>query len=617
MEISVTTPVDPGSEAKIRSKSPLRGTQEMGVAFSPWRRSKARSVNFDSDEDRFKLHESEINIFQQLCLHKYDDSAAIEILLDNSDLVPDLSDTSPSGSNGGLGPRVRLPPMKKVDSIEKQTTFSTASGSTARGPGSAATGEKKSYSTSTGSSEQGSRALSMKKASNLEAKRTFLDRFFFRSPRGSSPTENEIVSFPKADVAGSPKETSIPHDNLMPAQVIPHMHLQSMKSKTARLVFDETFQNHPAGHWNTQKSHTRNFEESVKNTDPNVRSEPFDSFSNVSSLSGSHATNFRRPIDFQRRQSLGMESIQDIRKCLKEMETQLARASNRGQSVSRQKLITALFTVVDSLEDDDEKSYLKKELFCETKDRRAAGTVARPEDPKPAINSHGTSGSASSDEDDFTQESISFGDGDDNDAVDTTDDLSPFNIMSFFGVNAQNQQVVGKVLDDLFWGEFIPTRNQNKHKNRYSRGKQRPRKPYGDSRKIALKVKDYNIPSRNLDPKQAHLGTEQQSISRWRTRPSSNCYSKHEDEYYEDDIDDEEEVSSSASGEFQPYLPTSITVKKKIAKPGLERELSPTSFPRNTSARHNVSTQQQPQLVETESRLGFEMGILPRRTKLV
>lgn len=92
----------------------------------------------------------------------------------------------------------------------------------------------------------------------------------------------------------------------------------------------------------------------------------FDTFSSMSDLSGSKATTvmYSRPppVQLNRQESLGVNSIKDIRNSLKVMEEQLGQLSHNGERVSRQKVMNALLTVADSLEDTEEREHLRKEL---------------------------------------------------------------------------------------------------------------------------------------------------------------------------------------------------------------------------------------------------------------
>jgi hypothetical protein len=587
-----------------RSRSPFRERQQTGVHSSSRRLANTDGNDHDFD-DRFQLHESEINIFQQLCLDKHDESAAIEILLDSSDAIPDLFATSSSAING-LGPRVRLSQKKRADSIEQQATFSTASGSTERESGVSSSIEKGVRSISTESSGSGSRAMSRKKVSSVEVKRTFLDRFFFKLPKLSPQKETDPAGFPSIDrVDGTnEKKLAVGGD---PSTSKPEMPDQSLRMQSARRTFDESFRSPQFDGWNDATTGTNN--------DPNVLTERLDTFSHVSSLSGSRATaSIRNARALQRHPSLGIESIQDLRMCLKEMETQLARASNKGQSVSRHKLMKALFTVADSLEDGDELSHLQKGMASNPDNQSDA--LSRPS-MESSMNDFArdeqNSGSSSTDDDEFTQDSSAFGEDDSCDADMANSESSPFNILSFFGVDDQNQRVVGEVLDDLLWGDFVLSGKDNGPKRQRVRTKSIPPNQshpisHANSRNVTLKVKDYIEPSRRNDPTQAGKG--QTSRSWWRNKSSSRpefCKAKVNDE----DEEEREEESSSSSTEFPSYLPSSITVNKKAKQP------STASFPRAPSSCSKVSTQDQPQLVQTESHVGFEMGTLPRRTKLV
>jgi hypothetical protein len=583
-----------------RAESPLRKRQQTGVRSSS--RRLATPIGSDRElDDLSKLHESEINIFQQLCIDKHDETAAIEILLDS----PNPFAMSASAVNG-CGPRVRFSENKRADSIEQQATFSTYSGSTERGAGVSSSTEKGIHSLSTDSSGSGSRSLSRKKASSTEMKRTFLDRFFFKLPKLSLQKGIDPSGFPSVDPIDSTNENNPPLLENPPISK-PEKHDQYLRMQSARRIFDESFRSPLFDGWKDATTRTKN--------DPIALSERSDSISYVSSLSESRATaSIRKTREFQRHPSLGIESIQDLRMCLKEMETQLARASNEGQSVSRHKLMTALFTVADSLENSDEVTHLNEGIRS-TPDNQS-DAMSRPSMEGSMNDDHDeqNSGFSSDYDDEFTQESTAFEEDDSGDADMANDESSPFNIMSFFGVDDENQRVVGQVLDDLLWGDFVSTRKEHRSKRQSARTKsatpdQSNQLSHAKSRKIALQGKDYIEPLRSNDRNQVVNG--QTPRSWWRNNSSFEpqvCTAKDNDDNEEEEV---EEESISSSTEFPSYLPSSITVKKKAKLP------SPTSFPRVASKCSTVAMHHQPQLVQTESHVGFEMGTLPHRTKLV
>mmetsp|Transcript_4180 Transcript_4180/g.4745 ORF Transcript_4180/g.4745 Transcript_4180/m.4745 type:complete len:353 (+) Transcript_4180:898-1956(+) len=331
-------------------------------------------------------------------------------------------------------------------------------------------------------------------------------------------------------------------------------------------------------------------------------SEGLDAFSNISTLSGTKASsNLTTPMNFDRHESLGLESIKDIRKCLKEMERQLGQASHKGQKVSRQKVMRALFTVADSLEDNEEKSYLKKELNTAMKSGRDETTqpvgtksvkLASCGDDKSEL-------TTSDDDEEFTLDSGAFKE-DTNENIGDIDE-SPFNIVSsvgnFFGVNVVDQQAVEEVLDDLLWTEFVTSR-QKESLNTMTMPQLSTRQSRSThsmkSHKVSLQIKDHDA---HLNKKQIDLEDDQDSRTRswWRNRRSI------------EEEDEDDESSTSSEQEFSSYLPTSITVKKQFKKKTMKFE----HVYSNSNSNYKVK------LVETESRQGYEMDNSSRRSKIM
>ena len=186
-----------------------------------------------------------------------------------------------------------------------------------------------------------------------------------------------------------------------------------------------------------------------------ILSERFDSTSHISSLSGTRDITLDTPLQLSRHESLGNDSIKDIRKALKEMEKQLNYASNKGKRISRQKVMRALFIVADSLDDLDERQILKEELADLMKKEETSNRAldfASSDDEK--------SVSTTSDEEELTQSSSTI--FQEEDESPTQEDMSPFNLLSsvgrFFSISSDEKNAVEQALDDLLWTEFVTSR---------------------------------------------------------------------------------------------------------------------------------------------------------------
>eukprot|EP00536_Pseudo-nitzschia_multiseries_P013230 jgi/Psemu1/34489/gm1.34489_g len=514
-----------------RALSPFRNQSDSSgrASTSPWR-------NHTHGMDRGpkqELHESEISIFKQLCLDKYDETAAIEILLDSTESnIPEL------------------------------------------------------YTASSESTDHGSGNPSRKKAGSVEGKKKFLDRLFFKSPRKSSSNRSESSH---SDFLDSSKENNLswshssnPSDepsNPTPPSSIPRTRTNVEKEIP---VITKVSWSIPAK--NARGEGTPNRTRSILD---DVR-EGSDTVSNISSLSGTRTSSLITPVTFDRHESLGFESIKDIRKCLKEMERQLGQATNKGQRVSRQKVMRALFTVADSLEDDDDTDFLKDELSTAMKMELEA--AIQPVVNKPlkvaSTDYDDKSELTTSDDEDFTLDSGTFKDV----SGDREVNESAFNIVSsvgnFFGVSTQDQQTVEEVLDDLLWTEFVSSRQQNSNHSRSGTNKLSAK-----GQKTTLHVEEYGRSKEKESATRQYSGSRTRSW--WRSHPS-----KEEDEY----------SSSSSEDEFPSYLPTSITVK--------QRYLKHTNF-ENVSSRSNSNPQYKVKLVDTESRLGYEMDNNSKRSPVL
>ena len=520
-EISPTSPV--------RTMKPhLKNRSRM----SPWRRRTEES----DEEPRMTLHHSEISIFQQLCLDKHDEEAAIEILLDSSENTNPEIYTEPSGS---------------MDHI--------------------------------------SQSIQRKKAGSVEGRRKFLNRFFSKSQR-KSPTEfasssNFLGTFKESNnsMSHSSSTSDEPTDLTAPSSV------PTTRITVENNTFPETSNISWAAY--TEGSTVEKQVERTRSILDDFR-EGGDTVSNISSLSGSRASSYFTSVNFNRQESLGFESIKDIRKCLKEMELQLGQATNKGQRVSRQKVMRALFTVAESLEDDEEKSHLKKELKTSMENRKEE--VMQSASSKPLKLDSGDEDKSeltTSDDEEFTLDSGKL------EAVDedTGANESPFNIVSsvgnFFGVDLlpENEEDVKEIMEDLFFTEFVSERQQKTNKKKststYSRSKTRS----DTSRKSSAERKKYNESPAKKDR------------SWWR-----NHTSNEEDE--EDEDEDEDYSSSSSEDEFKYHLPPMITVKKKVKKP---------TTVENSVKRSISNPHYRVKLVDTESRLGYEMDPKSRRSPVI
>jgi hypothetical protein len=512
-----------------RSMSPFRTLKPSsnGAQLSPRRR---RDEKNDLDP-KFQLHQSEINIFKQLCLDKHDENAAIEILLDS--------------------PESSIPEL---------------------------------YTASSESTDHGSRSFARKKTGSVEGKRKFLDRLFFKSQRKSS-----TQFFSSANFLDSAKENTIAMSHLSNVSDEPTIPCPPSSTPTTRISVESTFPDTSNITWAEPFEKKSSINQNVSRTKSILDDihEFGDATSNISSLSGTRTSSLITPVTFNRHESLGFESIKDIRKCLKEMERQLGQATHKGQRVSRQKVMRALFTVADSLEDEDEKSYLKKELRTSAEmEKEVNKPVVATKALKLDSSDDDKSELTTSDDDDFTLDSATFEEIDE----DKGTNESPFNFVSsvgnFFGVDTKNQNAVEEVLDDLLWTEFVSSRQRNTNEKENSGTHFQPKNISERGRKVSLHVKDYE---------ESHNEKDQRSRPRswWRNHPS---------------IEEDDYSSSSSEDEFTTYLPTSITVKKRRKKP---TELD-NAFPRSlTNPHYKVK------LVDTESRLGYEMDHTSRRSRVL
>lgn len=548
------------ASGRLRSRSPFRSLKPRnGGGRSPWRKlSTTNDDPQDTEDGPPKLHESEISILQQLCLDKHDENAAIEILLDES--VPEV------------------------------------------------------YPASSGSTEPGSRALSKMMVSSVEGKRTFLNRFFFKSSRkspqrdGFNATETPPFMPKLVEVKDNGAPKSKPSKRIAKEPTSSVLTPPSMVPRS-RTKYETSFSSALASvkqDLSTQARSVSNGLQRANTLSSLVRSDRSGTFSNVSSLSGSTGTsNYRTPLSLDRHESLGMESINDVRNCLKQMDRQLGQATDKGQRISRQKVMQALFTVADSLENDDEREALKNELrtVLEAKKDDSAQPVT-PKSPAATTLRNNDDDANNKSEDstsdgDFTIDSSPFGDDAEGYEADQSNGgISPFNIVwsvgNFFGVNSNNQEAVEEVLDDLVWTEFVFSR---KGREAYAaslaptfdsdHGRSQTIRPLHGQ--ITLQVKKYT--------KSNGAGGASRGRSWWRTQPPNiNTSPKPKADGGSDD--DEESSSGYSSKDLQTYLPSNITVKNPPKEFTIVVEDAPSSA---GSAHYHAN------LVDTESHFGFEM----------
>mmetsp|Transcript_31338 Transcript_31338/g.75799 ORF Transcript_31338/g.75799 Transcript_31338/m.75799 type:complete len:537 (-) Transcript_31338:1044-2654(-) len=483
-----------------------------------------------------KLHKSEISIFQQLCLDKHDENAAIEILLE--DRVPDV--------------------------LTASSTESTV--------------------------EAGSRALSKQKASSVEGKRTFLNRFFFKSPRKSPQRAggDKIVTSPSSSSETSPPSLycegngGFPCPDPVPPSMVPRS--RSMLYSYEGGVRNDTF----------EKSRSVARCQTISRRD---RSERSNAFSNVSSLSGSELTSYYKPpMRFNRNESLGVESVKDVRTMLKRMEHQLSKASNNGQRISREKVVEALFIVADSLDDDGERHDQNKHS-----QEIENGTKAESHLGLPVVTEKDDDSDSTTSNEDFSVDRSAFAGGFAGyDADQSNDSSSPFNsvpsLEDFFGTDSQDQESAAEVLDDLMWTEFVSTRQEKRSTGRdkassfyrtgLSANQLQSRQRHADLQRVQLNnghSRDRGVPDRGRW---------------WRTAQGKRIVSSLSN-------NEEKQITRSLNDRTQPTLPATITVKQKsLVKVQSE------------SARKGHASSQSLQtsnlrFVDTDSHFGFEMDKVP------
>lgn len=671
------SPFQGRGDRRERSKSPFGGDKRSALkrTKSPFRLGRKSIdttaataaavplVQYDSEGN--ELHGPEINVFQQLCLDKHDDSAAIEILLEDThgDSIPDLYTTSTESTD-------KTPPAVAASSPWRR----------AGGGGSA------------------------------ERKRDFLNRIF------KSPRKGSTSATPLNGIKHEPLPNGITSDLNPP---VPKSHLPFRKTHGKN--YESSFRPKKPPSANS-RSNIPDAVEGDKHSGRSskqqrqVLSEKIDTFSNMSSLSGTRASgSLRRPINLNRQESMGMDSIKDIRTALKEMEKSLGAASTSGHRISREKVMRALFTVADSLEDTDERAYLRRELEGQRQRHQTTGL------PMPVAEMDEEDEDDDDDDDDEedndgvhydgvgTQDYIDDDDADGGDKSETTseehdedeDDFSPstseddsgrsqdqenssppFNFFSsvsrLFTVSADDKKKVDQALDDLLWTEFIEARKagltpgsdigngminpsqlrkgskkkkqQQQHRSKKHRHRNTKRENDNDStqqvtrytgsrqdvstatrstgtRNSSQRQHDmYQKPSENqqvtansgshharrhMSPRsqsEAHLSNRARSW--WRRHPTSLGNT-----HVPDISSRDQDLESELSDEIPKYLPTSITVRGRETtrsagtgtRPGSRnRQLPPTT---HRAGRYRV------RMVDTASRQGYEMSSMTSSTK--
>lgn len=168
-----------------------------------------------------------------------------------------------------------------------------------------------------------------------------------------------------------------------------------------------------------------------------------ETFSTMSELTGTFHNNIKLTRQYESFcESLGNESIRDIRKALKEMEKQIASASTHGQRVSRERVMRALFTVADSLEDDIEREYLRNELHdISRKERQRRYNTTRGGGRLMMV-------TASFDDDQSQSRNPTIWEEEDIASAFVEDDFDD-----------DDKSKISSVLDDLAWTEFVNDRS--------------------------------------------------------------------------------------------------------------------------------------------------------------
>eukprot|EP00934_Nitzschia_sp_Nitz4_P000739 Nitzschia sp. Nitz4//scaffold53_size117307//40329//41918//NITZ4_003765-RA/size117307-processed-gene-0.9-mRNA-1//1//CDS//3329554190//739//frame0 len=370
-----------------------------------------------------------------------------------------------------------------------------------------------------------------------------------------------------------------------------------------------------------------------------ILSDKFDNVSNVSSLSGSYDSSMissRRPtlhtpLQLDRHESMGMDSIQDIRKTLKQMDRQLNKATTTGERISRQKVMEALFTVADSLEDMEERDVIRTELEALMNKERQQPTV-QPLAPRstniPALARARKTEHAKRKKFRAARPPTKRPSNKEN---------GPFHLLSSMGnmfrATNDDKKAVERALDDLLWTEFVAARKDREEiiaarGSGGSLGKGKGKvtdktKLIAPPRKPVMEPKLPNPPTVKI-----HTVTENSRPSPPKTRswwPRSMTEGQDENGSFsssfswEDEVDEESsssDSSSSSSGSSCSsdsgdlgYLPKNIVVLKEPNGAALaSRRSSPNKKPPQPSVQPLKTGQYRVKMVDTESRLGFEMG---------
>lgn len=543
---------EPSAESAAVGQSLCRSPSRSSEVHSRSGESATRRSLADSDDEvdgMMILHESEISIFQQLCLDRHDDNAAIEILLDSTERTTSSLQDASTNTESNM----------QVKERKKDGMF-------------------------------------------LDRRRKFIDRFFFKSSRKvESPQSGTDIAFTISDVMtdSSQEGNTLPSSSNFDVSNDLDDTSSSVKVSAfpqSRISFGDPFQSMGNDQWSSlPNAYSR---ANQGNMSASKGGERIDTFSHVSSLSSTHASSHRTPLTFARHESLGVESIMDIRKCLMEMERELGQATIRGQKVSRQKVIRALFTVADSIEDDEERGIMKTELETLMKAASKGYERSQPvaasllrvarDDEKSVI-------TTTDDDEDFTNDGSGF--EDDEFSEESVKGAPSFDLMNsvgnVFGLNPQHREAVEAVLDDLLWTEFVSSRHEEKDYGNHNRktSKKRSQERTAESNhghQIPLQVNSSEIPPRQACDHEVNKLNRNPSF--WRRQlPSTNLGKLTISPVRHDHECNGEESESVWSDEVPSYLPTSMTMKQ--AKHQNRSDATP----------YKVN------LIDTESRLGFEM----------
>lgn len=375
-------------------------------------------------------------------------------------------------------------------------------------------------------------------------------------------------------------------------------------------------------------------------------SDDFDEFSCMSSLSGSKATTvlpkryLDHPLRFDRNESLGLSSVQDIRNSLKTMELQLSKASNNGERISRVKVMNALFTVADSLEDSDEREILRREISGLAKPSRQPLITADSDESRFL-----SMESFDKDDWDFDQENTSSNAstlnkhigfvGAGNAEATQQPQLDVFSSLGkMFSVNKDENKAMENAFDDLLWTGFVTDRNIGSSKRGPLQEPQRGNRVPFAPRKTRLEVKEpcrshkeshskYSAGSGDVDPSHSRpsskllwLGRSSVSSTPNKTECSSSSKSSSDSSSFwnhdsngiggSDDDDDDSTVSSETN---LRYLPSNITVKKsEIAGPRQGFAMTRGGGKVETPLTKGRHSHLRVKMVDTENRIGFEAG---------